>query len=184
MKTEGSILLAKVDLQQAQIAGRLDVTPAIVSGWLSGKRRPSVVSRSAIEEVFAIPADAWDRAKPDAASQSIAAPASATATVTPTLPRASTMTAAEKVAAYEHIVDRCIEEVRNSPNAKESKVLELGRMLMHVRKLRGEEVQEVKVLRHPKWFELRTMIITALSPYPDAMRAVIDALESLNVEAA
>ncbi len=124
MRTEGSIRLAKVDLSQAMIAGRLDVTPAIVCGWLSGKRRPSVVSRSAIEEVFQIPAASWDVAKPETAPHVISVPSPTPATSTPVVALGASLTAAEKILAYERIVDRCIEEARMSPigSLKDNKV--------------------------------------------------------------
>jgi hypothetical protein len=33
------------------------------------------------------------------------------------------------------------------------------------------------LINHPEWVELRTRIVRALAPYPDARRAVINALE-------
>ena len=45
-------------------------------------------------------------------------------------------------------------------------------------KIRGliQEQTQVNILVNPQWIELRSTIIKALEPYPDARRAIIDAL--------
>jgi hypothetical protein len=35
---------------------------------------------------------------------------------------------------------------------------------------------QITIINHPEWVELRTLIVTALDPYPQAKQAVIDAL--------
>lgn len=45
-------------------------------------------------------------------------------------------------------------------------------------KIRGliQEQTQVNILVNPQWIELRSTIITALEPFPEARRAIIDAL--------
>jgi hypothetical protein len=47
-------------------------------------------------------------------------------------------------------------------------------------KLLGEldDRPQVNVLVSPEWLELRAVIVTALEPHPEALRAVVGALES------
>lgn len=37
--------------------------------------------------------------------------------------------------------------------------------------------QQITIINNPEWVELRSMIINTLQPYPDARKAVIDALK-------
>ena len=43
-------------------------------------------------------------------------------------------------------------------------------------RIRDAPQQQINILVHPEWVELRTLIITALEPYPEAREAVVHAI--------
>jgi hypothetical protein len=67
-------------------------------------------------------------------------------------------------------------EVRSWPGF----LREMREQIKLLAELEGRLATQTQVnvlINHPEWVELRTRIVRALAPYPDARRAVINALE-------
>ncbi|WP_437567892.1 helix-turn-helix domain-containing protein [Sorangium sp. So ce542] len=64
MRTEGQIRLLKLTRKytQARVARKCGVSQAVISLWISGKRKPDYDNRKTIHEQYQIEMDAWDRA--------------------------------------------------------------------------------------------------------------------------
>lgn len=64
MRTEGQIRLLKLTRKytQARVARKCGVSQAVISLWISGKRKPDYENRKTIFEQYKIAMDAWDRA--------------------------------------------------------------------------------------------------------------------------
>ncbi|WP_437935289.1 helix-turn-helix domain-containing protein [Sorangium sp. So ce341] len=63
MRTEGQIRLLKLTRKytQARVARKCGVSQAVISLWISGKRKPDYENRKTISEQYQIEMDAWDR---------------------------------------------------------------------------------------------------------------------------
>ncbi|MGK4001120.1 helix-turn-helix transcriptional regulator [Sorangium sp. So ce1036] len=64
MRTEGQLRLLKLTRKytQARVARKCGVSQAVISLWISGKRKPDYENRKTIFEQYEIAMDAWDRA--------------------------------------------------------------------------------------------------------------------------
>jgi hypothetical protein len=71
-------------------------------------------------------------------------------------------------------------ETTNQHRTALSAIREARSNLELLAKLIGEldDTPQVNVLVSPEWLELRADIVTALEPHPEALRAVVGALES------
>lgn len=170
-------MLARLGHTQAELATRLGVSTGIVAMWNSGQRKPGLANRKLLLERFKVPIEAWDEALERPASSPKQQAAS----------EWGAPTVQSRIESLERIVEDTLERVR--PDAEtdpdmtlleQAKVMSLlGRTLAELRRLKGEEIAELKVLRHPKWLDVKTAVLGALEGHPDALDAVIDSLEDL-----
>ena len=63
MRTEGQVLLLRLTnrLTAIRVARKCGVCQAVVSLWISGKRKPNFENRKTLFEQYQIPMEAWDR---------------------------------------------------------------------------------------------------------------------------
>lgn len=63
MRTEGQLRLLKLTRKytQARVARKCGVSQAVISLWISGRRKPDYENRKTIFELYKIEMDAWDR---------------------------------------------------------------------------------------------------------------------------
>lgn len=172
-RSQGAKLSAATGKTQATLAADLDVSTGIVAFWQSGKRTPNLPNRQAIHELYGIPVVAWDQAPTDDRGPRAGAD-----------PGASTFESRVSRLDLEasDALDR-LKADRSITTLERVKAVEsLGKTLIQLRRLRGEDASEVRVLHHPKWIELRTAILDALRAHPDALRAVIAAASPSDAE--
>jgi transcriptional regulator with XRE-family HTH domain len=63
MRTEGQLRLLKIckKYTQARVARKCGVSQAVISFWISGKRKPDYDNRKTLRELYQIDMDAWER---------------------------------------------------------------------------------------------------------------------------
>jgi transcriptional regulator with XRE-family HTH domain len=179
-RSKGAVMFARLGSTQAQLASRLSVSTGIVAMWNSGQRKPSLPNRKLLLERFKIPIESWDE---DPVAVHEAPPK-------PPRPVSSwgEKTVLGRIETLERIVEDTLDRVESDAEMtllEQAKVMNLlGRTLGELRRLKGEEVAEVRVLRHPKWLDVKTALLAALEPHPDALDSVIVALEQLDKKSA
>lgn len=170
--SEGCRLLREVDGSHAAVAERVGVSKAMVGFWRAGQARPALASRLRIERIYDIAASAWD-----------VAPGAAVPTEPPTPVRAGRtleMVNAEISALQGMLVVSLTAPLRLKLSDGLAKFLALRARLE-----REEELLEDRIVReHPEWRRLTSTIVEVLRPFPEAARAVAEALVRLDAEAA
>lgn len=194
-RSQGAKLFASLGKTQAALAAALGVSTGIVAMWQSGKRTPSLPNRQAVHELYGIPVVAWDQAPTDDRAprpasvasrrrrrsddpRTRAAPSAAEAEILVE----STLTS--RIDKLEIEADDTIDRLKSDKSVtvleRVKAVESLGKTLIQLRRLRGEDASEVRVLHHPKWIELRTAILDALRAHPDALRAVVSRIGEMS----
>lgn len=179
-RSRGAVMFAQLGHTQAVLSVRLGVSTGIVAMWNSGQRKPGLANRKLLLEKFKIPIEAWDeeptRPHDPPSSSRPAAPAWGENTVT------------GQVEGLERFVANTLERVRTdtelSPLEQAKCMSLLTSSLERLRRLKGEAATELQVLKHAKWLEVKSIVLTALEAHPDALDSVIDALQDLERESA
>lgn len=147
-----------------------------VLDWRNGKRMPAIEARAAMASAFGIPIEAWSMLPAaDGASSS-----ATTVLQDPNAPLPSTLDACMQLL-------QIIQRDRNSAGLLPAERVKLADAEARILKLRAElerhaELSEDRYVRdHPAWHRVRKAVAQALLPYPEAARAVADALERLEV---
>lgn len=173
-RSRGAGLFTRIGSTQTELARKLDVSTGIVAMWQSGQRVPGLPNRKLLLERYKIPIEAWDQ--PADAAPSMASPASKGE------PWGEGVVGG-RIVALERLVDGLMREIDapgdSTPHERAKVMTSLGHTLNTLRRLKGEDVGEARVARHPKWVELRRAILDALDPHPDALDDVIAAIEML-----
>ncbi len=171
-RSRGALLFKRVGSTQAELARRLSVGTGIVAMWQSGQRKPGIPNRKLLLDQFRIPIESWDEEPESAVAASPIKKSSVDWGPTTVLSRIETL---------ERIVEDTLSRVESDADMtllEQAKVMSLlGRTLGELRRLKGEEVAEIRVLRHPKWIEVRTAIVEALGDHPEALASVVSSLE-------
>jgi|ERR1041384_2475166 hypothetical protein len=171
----GAEALAAAD-SIANTAAKLGCSPRIVSGWRSGQKIPNERSRATIERAYGIARALWDKAPSGA-------PASGSAPPPPTSDTAARESAEARLRAQ---LTR-LKEQRADPALTERGRLELEKLELAasraLARAEGLELSERKILSSVAWRRVRDRVVVALEPYPEAMRAVANALDALDAAA-
>lgn len=199
----GQQLLISTGLSLSKIANGLQCSAPTVSGWRNGETLPQKRYRAKLEAVYAIPRASWDQPPDNVAPPVDEEPGEAPPAMTPAqatdapiqpaqsnLPpyppppkNASTLdNALHSLACLRHDLKHrpMTAAARSKVRADEIRAINLIAKLEE-----REELSESKYVdKHPRWIELRTRILAALEPYPEAAQAVIDALSEDETEAA
>ncbi len=168
-------MLAALKLTGGEVAERIGVPRQMVHAWRTGQKVPSPEMRAALEREVSIPSAAWERAPVDrpAPTQALAA-------------RAASGPAREGMTTHEDVT-RLLEDLARDAATD-------GILLSDLVRIRGERVkalslkarierdlalQEEAILGGPVWIGMRERIVAALRPFPDAARAVAEALREM-----
>ncbi len=177
ISTEGQRLLLDVDDTEAAIAGRLGVGLAIVGHWKRGRRLPDDGSRHRLELLLGIPRASWN-ILPGAAQA-----ATTTTTATPTLPpgQMTTTQLATTLDIANARIDSITAALREKGLADTSRSRYEGTLAkllgLRARLERDQEMLEDRIVReHPAWARTKAAVLAALKPFPEAAKAVADAL--------
>ena len=170
LRTEGQRMLLHVSGSLAAIAKTIDVkSPQTVLRWRNGSATPRMEERARMQVVFGIPIQAWMKRpegdKPDTVDDDSLPP--------------NSMTHAEELL---HVTrrERSVPHLLTSEKAKLIAV-EAGLLKMRADLEARAELSEDRYVReHPAWMRIRNELARVLAPFPEAARAVAEALERLN----
>jgi len=173
IKSEGQRQLLEITGSEDGLAAQIGCSRAIVGHWRRGSRLPGVAARHKLELLFGIPRKAWGVQPggevPEAVKQ--------------------TNISVDKLSTDGDTLDiarqqlcEVLEALRN-PELTESAQLKLrdtaAKLLaLRSRLERDRELLEDRIVReHPEWLRIKTAIIKALTPYPEAAAAVAEAIQ-------
>lgn len=151
----------------SRIAGDCRVSKETAKRWRQGKKTPSATARARLSEApYRIPVDAWEHT-------------SISHTVAPARRRASkgVDTAQELRDQIESYRDM-LTEPGLSADARLKAHRGLTSALVALSHKEGTQITETVIVRHPAHQRVQAIIFTALESYPEAARAVADALKA------
>lgn len=179
VRSEGQRMLLHVTGSMQAIATEVSArSQTSVADWRSGKRVPSVEARARIQEAFGIPIEAWSHAPTTDDPAAVEAPATPPPLADPHAPIPSSLEACLSLLSQ-------IQRDRVVPNLLPAERVKLADAEARILKLRAElerqaEFSEDRYVRdHPAWLKVRREIAHALQSFPEAARAVADALERM-----
>jgi transcriptional regulator with XRE-family HTH domain len=173
-KTEGQRLLLELAGTEAELAARVGCGAAVVGHWRRGRRIPGEAHRHKLELLFGIPRRSWDVA---AGAEVVPEPEPKVAEdAEPEADPAATLSIAKAQ------IDTILEALNDKTltDGASAKLRDtLSKLLaLRARLERDRDLLEDRVVReHPEWARVRAAILGALRPYPDAARAVAEALQ-------
>jgi len=179
-ETEGQRLFCLVEGTEVELADKIACASALIGHWRRGRRMPSDKQKKRLELLFGIPRRAWDIG-PGATIE----PKEKKPERSETLEAPSRSTEMDTLAITNMQIDEILESledesITDSAKAKLRDTLAKA-LALRTRLERDRELLEDRVIReHPGWVKLKKSILTALKPYPEATKAVIQAIGSEN----
>lgn len=171
LRSEGQRMLLHVSGSLLAIGQAVGVkSPQTVLKWRNGVSVPGPEVRAQMQVALGIPIQAWLRR--------------------PTEQQADEPQTEEQ--PVQSSLDECLDLLtvirkdRNTPNllpGERSKLVDAEARILKLRsdlELRAELSEDRYVREHPAWLRIRNELARVLAPFPDAARAVADALERLN----
>ncbi len=170
----------------AEIAAKIGTAKQVVHRWRRGEKVPGAGPRLRLRDTYGIAPAAWEQVPdreavgpppppaPPPASRAKAAAASASP------PRSGKPTLDEVIAELEYL-----HELRRDENLIASAKVRLSdsiskNLALKARLEREQELLDDRIVReHPMWLRIKDALRGALKPYPDAARAVAEALASV-----
>lgn len=147
-----------------------------VRTWLNGESTPAPAKQREIEDGGGPPCSWW---KETVGPAEPTAPAPAAVVVAGAATPAAVASEADGLLADVQRLRKWVSEQEGGDTAEQIRHLgELSRMLTALSKLRGVLMSERQILESPHWLTLEARIIDALSPWPDALRAMADTLDA------
>lgn len=176
------MLLARTGRTQEDVATICDVSRSLASHWISGRRKPSPENRAILERELKIAPHTFDEAPP--------APAPEKATKQhgkppPPAKAVAAISVRARATALDQMVHKLMADVAKGEPALRARVAQsAARTLEILGKITGEtrEMPEERVLRLPAWRKIQDRLVEVLSPFPEALRAVGEALVELGAE--
>lgn len=179
LRSEGQRMLLHVSGSLTAIANEIGArSPQSVLDWRNGKRIPAIEARARMQAVFGIPIVAWSQL-PNTVSQPNAA-AATSALADPNAPIPSTLESCLRLLAT-------IQRDSGNPHLLAAERVKLVDAEARILKLRADlernaELTEDRYVRdHPAWHKCKRAIAAALVPFPEAARAVCEALERIEM---
>lgn len=168
----GALMLARSGKTDAEIATLCRVSAPAVNYWKAGKKKPSTAKRKILAKHFDILVAAWDQAPPDAASS----PAPETTT--------EVFVVDAKFAELEKLANELLVYVRTAGDATPAEKAKVMNSIANTLRVIDQREQglEKRILALPKWKRIERTILGALRQHPDALTAVLTALEDLRDE--
>lgn len=170
-RSAGAVRLSAVDLTQEQKAHRLGVLREQVTYWETGARVPATAHRRLIFAAFAIPMQAWDE------------PASGATDVPAQL---LSMTYRDMGDYLRGLVGRLAHMANESANSDNPKLFarysrEAVAAYAQLGRCTGEtlDMSEERTARLPAVRRTGRKILEALTPWPEALKAVVAVLEEI-----
>lgn len=182
LRSEGQRMLLHVTGSLAAIANEIGArSPQSVLDWRNGKRMPAIEARAAMQAAFGIPIEAWNRLPHtmDAAGGEDASAASPMMSDS-NAPLPSTLDSCLRLLATiqrDSMTAGLLPAERVKLVDAEARILKLRADLEQ----RSELSEDRYVRDHPAWLRCKKIIAQALLPFPEAARAVADALDRMEL---
>lgn len=171
LRSEGQRMLLHVSGSLLAIAKAIGVkSPQTVLKWRNGVATPHPEVRAQMQIVLGIPIQAWTHRPAEQQRDE------------PQLDEQPVQSSLDECMDLLSVIRRD----RNQPNllpGERSKLVDAEARILKLRsdlELRAELSEDRYVREHPAWLRIRNEVARALAPFPDAARAVADALERLN----
>lgn len=181
-KSRGAVLLAQVGDSQA-IASASGWPVGTIASYLSGQRRPGPSRQAEIARLWPlVTPESWDEPAVDSAVAGTGPglpPAEPDGDVPPTgqavneLARRLAIQARREVAALEATAAHA------DPLMFSKRIDSAAALVLKLSKLTGGQITERQILDSPRFRVIEDTIIRTLTPWPDALRAVGEALKDL-----
>jgi hypothetical protein len=156
--------------------GRIGKKPVTIDSYKAGRRTPDAETREAIHEDWGGPhPDLWDELVTEAPSRTVREPVP----VVPVTPEGTEGEAAKLLAHIRRLQDDLTNAAPEDHElaARVRMADQLAGAIAKLGQVSGTRVTERAILASPHWLEVEGVIVAALEPWPDAMRAVATALE-------
>jgi hypothetical protein len=183
--TAGSVALKNSGRNIDRISRETGASYEQVGQWISGHRKPSAKWRPVLLEKYKIPIPAWDETPTEGGLL---------ANLGKAPPPAAAPAPTEAPANVRGMAESMIRQIRDlqvkaetdplmTPDDRAKTLARAATVLTAVARLTGEagDIPEAKLLRTPAFARVRDAMIVALTPWPEAMRAVGEALARLEV---
>lgn len=178
----GARMLRETGVKQVLIAKALGVSRQAVSMWCNGTDKPGQIVRAKIKKIYGVPVDAWDKLMtPSVIANEPMVPVSPVPVAPAASSEASSPVACPAVeetteAMLRAQVDRSKAIASDASLDPETRLRAEARLTHALRALaayRGEAdvMSEAKIVRHPAFKRMMIVLVKALEPWPEAMRA-------------
>lgn len=180
--TEGQRQLRDLGATTRAIAKRAGVSVGLAAQWRTGEKLPPEAKRKKLESLFGIPAKSWDRrpeseAPTAAAEETSSSTAAAAAVVLP--PDGSDTLELTNLALASIRATLARGNLSEAASARTQDSL-TKLLSLRARLERDQELLDDRIVRdHPQWARIKEAIRNAVEPFPDAARAIHEALEKL-----
>jgi transcriptional regulator with XRE-family HTH domain len=179
-RTRGAAMLAARAERQQEIADAIGMSRSAVANFATGAAIPTPTTRAQLATLYGIPVGSWTQPVTTTArskARNTAKTAKADAKALSGGPSGGKAAAA---ALVRHLDAQRREAEERGEDNKALRLTEMQRRaIVDYARLNGElsEGEEARLTRSQKWISLRSRILDALAPFPDAIRAVIAALQ-------
>lgn len=177
-RTEGAFQLARLVSNQAAFAKELGVEQSTVSRWISGEKIPSVEYRAILSRELGIAERDWEEHSKKPTVSEVAP--------IPIVHRSKRRPIREIAADVEACAEALIRDMAkvdhlSTPAEKVKVLIGVSQALMYLGKISGETSQmtEAAILKTPQFRRAMGSIIDAITPWPDAMKAMVDRISEI-----
>lgn len=184
LRSKAAILLARNGMPQAEKALRLNVARNTIGRWELGHTRPPLALRPRVREVFGIPESCWELLPedPDPPGMPVVAvtrePMPAEYEDDEEL-GAGSASVDGRVIEVERALRELMREVRDSqgstPRERATVLESVTRTLGQIARMRGTYELGARLFKLPVYSRWKLLVLEALKPWPEAMRAVAEA---------
>jgi len=178
-RSAGSVVLQRLGERQVDIAAKLGVDQSLVARWGTGERVPTPAQRKLLRAELGIQISAWDK-PPEAAPRVVPPPDEFKST-----PLNGVSFRVETQRLYDEVI-RLRQRAEGYREANDDRMYMkalreaaiqqtlLGRLLGVT-----TQISEERILRMPAFRHLIDRVLSAVAPWPEALRAIIETLEVL-----
>lgn len=172
VRNVGGDSLRRTGKAQTEIARDAAVSRVTVHQWIAGNKRPGVPKRARLQELYGIPAKAWDEPY---------VPRAAATPVPPTQESVADGGAFSMARSLQRQAQAQLDELEHAdewdPVRKVRVMQGLASTINVLAKITGQYELGRRMLTLPIWKQLEHEIFEALKAFPDASKSVADRLE-------
>ncbi|HYG67928.1 MAG TPA: hypothetical protein VD838_09720 [Anaeromyxobacteraceae bacterium] len=181
LRSEGQRLLLALDDSLATVAKVACVgSRTTVKRWRDGSRQPESEQRRHLKRAYGIPLEAWDCAPAKEDAKELDGDE---------VDQGGALAAEVPASSAAHFLE-LMQEVRAARTGTNLAPLERlraiereGSLRTQYERARGADlaIEERIVREHPHWHRFEEVVLKALAPWPDAARAVVEAIEKAGI---